>query len=297
MISQLKWLEPETVAEAVQMLQDDSQQTSIIAGGTDLLVQHRQNGAGDKQRLLSLHRVKELADISCMDNGEIRIGATVRIADLLTSALLLERTPLLTEAAALIGCNQTRNRATIGGNIVNAAACADTVPPLIIHDAELLIQNPLGQRRLPLCDFIQRPYHTSIRRDELLTAVCIPAVNWVNPQAAFRKLGRRNALNITRISVAVLLDIDLDGVIQDARLTGGSVMPSPHRIEVAEQELTGRRPQAARLRQAAATAAEYVFGLQSERWSTAYKRPVFENMVRDTLLSVVDSQKESAGER
>jgi CO/xanthine dehydrogenase FAD-binding subunit len=293
MTRSLKWLEPETVTEAIQILQEESRQTRIIAGGTDLLIQHRQNGTGETRRLLSLHRVKELSDISVLDNGEICIGATVRIVDLLTSALLREQAPLLTEAAALIGCNQTRNQATIGGNIVNAAACADTVPPLIIHDAELLIESPQGQRRLPLCEFIERPYHTSIKHDELLTAVCLPPAKWLSPQAAFRKLGRRNALNITRISVAALLDFDSDGVIQDARLTGGSVMPAPHRIEIAEQELIGKRPQPARLNQVAAAAAEYVFSLQPDRWSTAYKRPVFENMVRDTLLYIVSMHKES----
>jgi CO/xanthine dehydrogenase FAD-binding subunit len=293
MTGHLNWLEPETVTEAIQMLQEDYKQTRIIAGGTDLLIQHRQNGTGDTRRLLSLHRIKELTDISVEENGELRIGAAVRIANLLSSRLLRERTPLLIEAAALIGCKQTRNQATIGGNIVNAAACADTVPPLIAHDAELLIQSPQGQRRLPLFDFIERPYHTCLKRDELLTAICIPNSTWTDPQIAFSKLGRRNALNITRISVAALLDINSDGVIQDARLTGGSVMPAPHRIVAAEQELIGKRPQPALLKRAAAIAAGYVFSLQSERWSTTYKRPVFENMVRDTLFSIVARYKES----
>ncbi|MBC8477936.1 FAD binding domain-containing protein [bacterium] len=282
-----EWLAPDTINDVIQLLRDDPLNTRLLAGGTDLQLELRQHGNVNTTRLLSLHRVRDLSGITQLEDAWIRIGATTRICDLLESQLVQQKLPLLAKAAALIGCAQTRNLATIGGNIVNAAACADTVPPLLVYNAELLLQSHLGERRLPLAGFIERPYTTAIGRDELLTAIIVPPGEWRHPMTAFRKLGRRKALNITRISVAALLDLDKSGVIRAARLSGGSVMPTPHRITPAEVILTDSKATPALMSRAAAAAAKYVFGLQPERWSTTYKRPVFENMVRDTLLSIM----------
>ncbi len=289
------WSAPEAVATVLEELRADPRGTCLLAGGTDAWIQIRQNGPGSLKRLLSLHRVRELNGITCTDD-EILIGATTRIAELVSSKVIQEHLPLLGAAAAQIGSVQIRNLATIGGNIVNAAACADTVPPLLVHDAELILVSHLGRRVVPLTGFIERPYRTQIARDELLTAVRVPLPSTGRTLTAFRKLGRRRALNITRISVAVRLTIDTDGTCRAAGITGGSVMPSPHRISIAEEMLAGKRLRPSLLDKTAAAAAEYVFNLQPPRWSAQYKQPVFENMLRDTLSELAALAKGGAGE-
>src|SRR5208283_4982907 len=119
------------------------------------------------------------------------------------SKLLQERAKLLSSAASVIGSPQVRERGTVGGNIMNAAACADTVPPLIALGARVTLQSKAGCRELALADLFVKPYQTKAKPDELLTDIRFPKLP-PGARSAFIKLGRRNALSISRMSVAVV---------------------------------------------------------------------------------------------
>ncbi|QHM73843.1 putative xanthine dehydrogenase subunit D [Mixta intestinalis] len=123
--------------EALAMLADGTARP--IAGGTDVLVQARLASA--PLPLVDISSVPELKVIEMTQEGGLRIGAGVCFSDLTAQSTVQEMYPLLVTACNTIGSLQLRNRATIGGNIVNAAPCADSVPPLVIYDAEVEIQH------------------------------------------------------------------------------------------------------------------------------------------------------------
>jgi xanthine dehydrogenase iron-sulfur cluster and FAD-binding subunit A len=165
---------------------------------------------------------------------------------------------------------------------MNAAACADTVPPLMALGATITLQSSTGSRELPLGDLFLKPYQTWANPDELLTAIRFPLLP-ATARSAFIKLGRRNALSISRLSVAAILEISDDGRIAAARLVPGAAFPIWRRVTAAEQMLIGERPVAALFAAAGRKVAEEMIKETGRRWSTEYKEPVLAVLVRRAL--------------
>ena len=193
-------------------------------GGTDLLIELRRGSKKAPRVVLDISGVAELAGIAD-SNGSITIGPLATHAELVRSEVVHKFAPLLSVAAATIGSPQIRARATVGGNIMNAAACADTVPPLMALGANVTLQSKAGSRELALADLFVKPYETKARADELLTAVRFPKLG-PGARSAFIKLGRRNALAISRLSVAAILEVGKDGRIAEARIVPGAAFPT-----------------------------------------------------------------------
>ncbi len=270
-----------TIAEACSLLSEHGPDASVLAGGTDLLIKLRQASTKSPKVLLDTSRANELGGIIESDGG-ILIRPHTTHSQLLRSNLLRKFAPCLVSAASNIGSPQIRNRGTIGGNIMNAATCADTVPPLIALGAIVTLQSKAGRRELDLAELFLKPYQTRARPDELLTAVRfgkLPA----NARSAFIKLGRRNALSISRLSVAAILHINDDGRIGEARIVPGSVFPVWKRATDAEAMLVGEKPAANLFAAAGKKVSEQMIKEAGRRWSSEYKEPVIAVLVRRAL--------------
>ncbi|MGL4861249.1 MAG: FAD binding domain-containing protein, partial [Enterobacteriaceae bacterium] len=194
-----------------------------------------------------------------------------------------ERYPLLANACKTIGSTQIRNRATIGGNTVNAAPCADSIPPAIIYDAQVVLQSVRGTRSMPLSEFLISGYKTQKEADELLVEVILQPPPPAHVIELYDQLGRRNALNITRQSLTALLGTDANGNINYCRMVDGSLFSKPQRLTEVEQALTGRPLSDESLQQAEEILTRQIDQAIGKRWSAAYKMPVFINMFRDMM--------------
>ncbi|MFA4852877.1 MAG: FAD binding domain-containing protein, partial [Bacteroidales bacterium] len=187
---------------------------------------------------------------------------------------------------SLIGSKQIRNRATLGGNIVNAAPCADSVPPLIMYDARVIVQSGNGSREVPVKDFVIKNYQTQIRPDEILTAIVIPI-----PQKKFYhnyyQLGRRNAMNITRMSVGAMISFNKNKEIEDCRIAAGSLFDRPQRIAEIEEILTGKILTETLINEIEIPLQKIVDTAIGTRWSSEYKTPVFINLCKDVLKNIM----------
>jgi xanthine dehydrogenase iron-sulfur cluster and FAD-binding subunit A len=270
-----------TVAEACSVLAEHGADASILAGGTDLLIELRRSSAKWPKLIIDISRVSELGGIVESD-GHLVIRPLATHTQLQRSDLLRRWAPLLASAAASIGGPQIRNRGTIGGNIMNAAACADTVPPLIALGATVTLQSKAGSREMNLGELFLQPYQTKANPDELLTAIRLPALP-ATARSAFIKLGRRNALSITRLSVAAILQIGDDGRITGARIVPGAAFPSWRRVTEAEQMLFGEKPAASLFTAVGRKVSEEMIKETGRRWSTEYKEPVLAVLVRRAL--------------
>jgi xanthine dehydrogenase iron-sulfur cluster and FAD-binding subunit A len=277
----VEYISVATIAEACRILAEHAADAAVLAGGTDLLIEYRRPAAKLPKLLVDISRVADLCGISERD-GHLIIRPLVTHTQLKDSNLVRRIAPLLASAAAAIGAPQIRNRGTIGGNVMNAAACADTVPPLIALGATVTLQSNAGTRELSLEELFLKPYQTKASPDELLTAIRFPILP-ANSRSAFIKLGRRNALSISRLSVAAILEIGDEGRIAGACIVPGAAFATWRRVTAAEQMLVGKKPSAELFAAAGRKVSEEMIQETGRRWSTEYKEPVLAVLVRRAL--------------
>lgn len=284
---EFNYLNPASITETLEFLHTYGEKAKVLAGGTDLLIELRKDeGPAGLEVVLNIAHFSELQYIKA-DDEWIRIGSGTTHAQLATSELLLENIRALAHAARTVGSPQIRNRGTVGGNILNASPAADTVPVLVALDAVLTFKSLTGEREVPITDIYVKPYKTNVRPDELLTEV---AFKRLSPTAtsAFIKLGRRNALAISRMNVAVILDTDANGNISELRIAAGSTTPKPGRTRTAEAVLIGQQPTEELINEAAKKVSEEMIAITGYRWSTEYKEPVIEALVRRAICKALE---------
>ena len=281
------FIRPASLAEALDFLAENGEGTEIIAGGTDLLVELRGIPAGKKgpKWLVDISGLPELKGIR-EEGEEIVVGSGTTHREVQTSEVIREAAPLLAAASATVGAAQHRNIATIGGNIMNASPAADTVPALIALEASAVLRSREGERVRPLSEIFVKPYQTDAAPGEILTAVRFRRLS-AEAKSAFVKLGRRNALAISRMNAAVVLFLR-DGAITEARIAPGSATPMPERFAAAEKILIGQEPSEELFRAAGAAVAAEMVERSGRRWSTPYKEPVIAALTARALREALD---------
>ena len=226
--------------------------------------------------------LKDLDELSGIeDQGEhILIGAITRLSDLIENELLVHYAPSIAEAASRMGSIQIRNKGTIGGNICNAAPCADSIPPLLIHDAVLILASKGETREVDLENFLRGPGKTDRRKGEILIGVKVKKRD--EGGEFFIKLARRDALNKARMNFAAWLNLR-DGKISEARFAAGAIAPHPIRVREVEELLLGEEPSEALFIRAGRIVRDKMLEITGRRWSTPYKSPVVENLTARVL--------------
>lgn len=252
----------------------------LLAGGTDIVPAMRQ-GRG-VPGLIGIGGVEELRGIE--KEGEmLKVGALTTVSELLESPLVRAYCPLMEMACRVFGSKQIRNMATLGGNIGNASPAADLLPVLLVLKAELELRSEEGRRSLPATALFEGYKKLALMPGEIITTLWLPIEPGWEPY--YRKVGRRNALNIAVASLAGL--VRRRGEQIDAlRLAAGSVNPFPVRLEHVETLLSGGRSDAERA--AVVEALERDIAPHSGlRGSAAYRREVTANMIMECCHGVV----------
>jgi CO/xanthine dehydrogenase FAD-binding subunit len=281
-----EYFAPASLEEACTLLTEFGASAKILAGGTDVLVELRKPTAQSPKAVIDISRIPTLRGIEESGNSII-IKALTTHTEVLHSETVARYAALLRMSAAGIGSPLIRNRGTVGGNIMNAAACADTVPPLMALNAEIKLKSAGGERTMSLAEFFIKPYVTAAKRDEILIEIRFPKLP-VNARSSFVKLGRRNALSISRLSVAAILYKSEDGVVSDARIVPGAAFPKWQRIPEAEKLLIGRKPSRELCIHAGKKVSDEMISLTGRRWSTEYKEPVIAVLTRRALEACMD---------
>ena len=143
--------EAESVAHAIQLLQEHPE-AQIIAGGSDVLVQMREGRRAGKE-LVSIYKIDEMRGISYEEDGAIRIGSLTSFSHITKDPIIQKHINVLGEAVDMVGGPQIRNIGTIGGNTCNGVTSADSASTLHAWDAIVEITGPDGVRRIPIHDF------------------------------------------------------------------------------------------------------------------------------------------------
>jgi len=266
---------PNNLPELWSCLENEPE-ARVYAGGTDLLVQMRARCA-DNLVLVCLERIVELTGIREDEDG-FWIGACTTFRHLLDNPRIREQIPVLTKALATLGSPPIRNMATIGGNICTASPAGDTLPPLYVLDADLILNTLSGERLVPLSGFITAPGKTQLERGEILTAIRVKKPEGYRIQH-FEKVGQRKALACTIASMAALVKTSPAGVIKSARIAWGSVGPTVVVSPDVETALIGNALSPKVLEAAANLAEKVMAPIDDIRATAAYRRRVAGNLL------------------
>ena len=277
-------LSPRDLPEALELLASRPE-LCPIAGCTDAMVRAGETTIG-ADGVVDLLRIPELCGV-CSSDDCVEIGATTTFSQLRREPLVRDRFPALADAAAVIGGWQIQNRATIGGNIVNASPAGDSLPVLLALAASVVVANPEGEREVPLSSFYRGYRDTELGQGELLTRVRVP---WPSPGSRqfFRKVGARAAQAISKVVVAMVGRID-DGLIVEMRLAAGSVAAVPLRLVEVEEAVIGQTAEKSVAELAGKVAGESVTPIDDVRSTADYRRYVLGRVVRRMMLGLISA--------
>ncbi len=267
MLQPFNFTVPATVEEACRLL--DETGGKVIAGGTDVIPQMR-DGRFQADHLIDLSQLKELSYIKAT-NGEITIGGLTNYRLLEDSSLLKEEATALAQAAALVGGVQTRVRGTLGGNIANASPAGDTLPPLLLFDAQITLVSSAGERKMSLEECLRGPGLTAIKNGEIIREISFARLP-EGTKTSFVRLGNRRGMAISVVGVAALLRLGPDDIVEDVRIALGAVAPTAVRCPESEALLRGKRLTGKGIEKAAEAAVLACSPIDDVRASAVYRR-------------------------
>lgn len=230
LIDGCEYHKPEKMADVHDLLERFGEKASILAGGTDLVISIRQ-GEKRPEAIIDISGLPEMQLLEVRDDG-LHIGSMVTFAALSASDAARKYAPALKAAVSEIGSPQIRNIGTIGGNIATASPAGDSLPALVAHDALIVLSAKTGERKMTLREFLEERKGRPIV-NEVVKEVIIPVAAGT-VYGSFVKLGRRNALAISRINAALVIRRDRTGTIEHTRLVLGTLGKVPVRVSEAE---------------------------------------------------------------
>ncbi len=243
-MDETKYLVPDSLKEALSLVGQLGGKARLIAGGTDAMVKMKK-GTDLAEALVDLRNLRELDFVRVGQDGSLELGAAVSLREVERSVTVLDKWKVLALAAGQMASPTVRRRATIGGNICNAAPSADFVPPLMVLGAHLKLSSLDGERTIPLDEFFLGPGRTALGQNEILTSITVPPLT-PRSGAAYLKQKRREGADIALAGVAACVQIAghsaVPGeapLIQEIRLALAAVGPVPLRARAAEGALRG----------------------------------------------------------
>ncbi len=266
---------PQSLDEALALLNRLDGRVQMIAGGTDLMLKMR-SGMLAPETIVNIKSLPELKGIAYDDESGLIMGASTTLRELTRSQVICDHYPSLAQAAGMMASEQIRSFATVGGNLCNASPSADLAPPLIALGGTLVIAGLSGERRLPLETFFVGPGESALQPGEILKEILLPPPLG---QTIYLKRSPRAFMDIAVVGVAVQLHM-AQGVCQQARIVLAAVAPVPLRVQEAEAELEGKPITESRMDRAASIAAEACSPIDDVRGAAWYRQRMVQVLTR-----------------
>ncbi len=287
LLPKFEYHEPTTLEEALHLLSELGGNAKVLAGGTDLLVKMKLQ-IDKPTHVISVARVPGLDAIIPRNSHGVTVGAGVSAAALSRHELIMDKFTPLALAAGRLGAPMVRNRATIGGNLVNGRPAADLPPACMVLDATVKLKSATSEREVSVSEFFRGPGETVIEPHELLISI-----NAETPPpysgGAYIKLGARKTLEISMVNVAALLHLESpDGPIVNARIALGAVAPTPVRAYAAEEFLVGKQPSDELFQQAGEIGVGLCSPITDHRGTMEYRCMMIEVLTKRALQQALE---------
>jgi len=268
-MSPFELVQPQSLREAIGLLDPDDASVRAIAGGTAVMLMMKA-GVFRPRRLVSLRAIeRRFSGVETGPGGELRIGAMTPLAVLERSGVVRREWPVIARTLLTLSNVRVRNVATVGGHLAHADPHMDLPPVLSALGARVTIAGPTGERTMPVESLSTGYYETVLRRNELITTLTVPPQG--RKRAAYLKCTTRSADDWPALGVAVALDMD-GAAIRDAAVVISAATDKPTRLAAAEAVLRGATMDEATLRRAGEAAADGLDIVGDAHGSASYKK-------------------------
>lgn len=283
-----KYFRPETLDEALALLQEFGDDCKIVAGGTDVIIRLKTQVLKVKA-IIDISAIPELKEVKVEEDKAV-IGATHDLMSLSKMPELCDSEwQIVAECAGHVSSTQIRNRATLGGNNVNASPSADTTPGLLISDAVVNVAGKNGRRDIPLDQFFTGPGKTVLKQGEIVVSFTLPKQG-DRCEAAYHKHAIRGDTDISIVCVGVRIGLNEDDTVYKARISLGAVAPTPLRMYEVENYLVGKKLTDDVIEEAAKMSAASIKPISDVRGSAEYRTEMVyvntKNMIREAVLKI-----------
>jgi xanthine dehydrogenase iron-sulfur cluster and FAD-binding subunit A len=269
------------VDEVLTILAERGENTRIIAGGTDLMLEMERGVRKGIRTIIDITRIPNLDQVVLDEDGLIHLGPLVTHNHCVASKLIREHALPLALACWEVGSPQIRNRGTIAGNLITGSPANDTITPLMALGASLTLASASGYRAVPLSDFYTGVRKTVMQPEEMLVDISFPAMR-ANQRGTFIKFALRRAQAISVVNVAMVLAFEED-VIQQASITLGSVTPIIVHAADAETYLVGKNLSEEVIQTATEMAVNVARPISDVRGSASYRTAITRVITRRGL--------------
>jgi CO/xanthine dehydrogenase FAD-binding subunit len=281
-VHRMDYHRPTTFDEALSVLAAANGSGTVIAGGTDLLIDVKFRGL-QPAGLVNVNALPGLRYIREDPDG-LRIGALTSIESLARDPLLTQRYAAISDAARRFASLQVRNLATIGGSLGRATPAGDVAPPLLALDATVVIARDGAEREVPIGEFFLGPRQTILQPGELIREIRVPTLP-ERTGSSYARLSYRDVLDLAIVGVASRLTLGPDGRVNDARVALGAVAPKPIRAPRTEALLEGQLLTEDLVTEAGAVAATEATPISDQRASAEYRTMMVAVLTRRSLRS------------
>jgi carbon-monoxide dehydrogenase medium subunit len=289
-MTEIRYLAPHTLDEAIGAFAAAGSAARILAGGTDLLVQMRA-GIVRPGLIVDIKKIAELTAIEETADGGFRIGAAVSGMALAEHPRFRKVWPGVLEAINLIGSKQVQGRASAGGNLCNGSPAGDSVPAMVAAAAIVTVQGPNGRREIKVEQFPAGPGRTHLQPGEILVSFALPPRPPGSSDAYLRMIPRTE-MDIAVVGCGVSLTLK-DGVCTAARVGLGAVAPTVLLVEPAADALIGSRLDDAALAKAAAACSAACRPIDDKRGTIVYRTKVAGVLLKRTAAIAAKRAQET----
>jgi carbon-monoxide dehydrogenase medium subunit len=289
----LKWFDyvsPHSVREAVDLLAEAGENGRALAGGTDLIVQMRV-GRRQPQLVVDVKNIPALNELTYDPEDGLTIGAAVPCYRIYNNHAVQHAYPGLIDSASLIGGTQIQGRATLGGNLCNAAPSGDSIPVMIALSGVARVAGPTGTREVAIEDFCTGPGRNVLQAGEILVSLHFPAPQ-KNSGARYLRFIPRNEMDIAVAGAGVSVVLD-NGNIKSARVALASVAPTPLYVKAAGDAIAGKPANEATIELAAAAARDAAKPITDMRGTVEYRKHLCAVLTRRALTTAIERAKEN----
>lgn len=279
-IEDAELLMPGSLDEALRLVADEATRGTLLAGGTDLMVQWEAGVRPAPPRVISVKSVRELRAISERPDC-VEVGAAVTHWEIRTSGAVRKAAPSLSDACATVGGAQIQQLGTIGGSIANASPAGDIAPSLLVADATVVVASVRGERELPLVSFLKGYRMIDLAPDELIVRFRVPRIP-EGGREAWRKLGPRAAQAISKVMGSYRGRL-AKGVVESFAVALGSVAPTAVRLPAVEAFVRGKTLTRETVAEAGWIASKSIEPISDIRSTADYRRWVSGRIVEGFL--------------
>ena len=290
---ELKWIDyssPETLSEALGLLNNYQKDAGILAGGTDLIVKMRANRVNPTQ-VIDIKAIPELNQININSNNDLTIGSAIPCYKIYNNSEIMNLRPELKDSASIIGGTQIQGRASLGGNICNAAPSADSVPLLIALGTTCNVQSINGERTIPLENLFSGPGQTVLEPNELLISITIPRKSDL-AGANYIRFIPRNEMDIAVVGTGVSVVIsDNKKNFESVRVSLASVGPTPIFVDGIDKEISGQEINDESIRVVSNMAKNASKPISDMRGTAEFRQHLCEVLTRRALITSIQRAK------